>query len=130
MYCQLHSITSIFSQYNTFLTKKNFIFFNKACWATQKTISILMHSIYATFRPLLLHNICSHLLHNQIIIMLISHFHNILNIPVVFDHIPTCDNKATRWILTKSPCCNRLNLCISQLKGEQSYFPHFHYLFH
>ena len=89
-----------------------------------------MQLIYATFRPLLLHNICSHLLHNQITIMLISHFHNILNAPVVFDHIPSCENKATRWILTKSLCCDKLNLCISEIKGEQSYFPKFHYLFH
>ena len=47
-----------------------------------------MQLICATFRPLFLENICSHLLCNQMIMMLISHFRNILNAPVVFDHIP------------------------------------------
>ena len=47
-----------------------------------------MQLICATFRPLFLENICSRLLRNQMIVMLISHFHNILNAPVVFDHIP------------------------------------------
>ena len=47
-----------------------------------------MQLICATFRPLFLENICSRLLRNQMIMMLISHFHNILNDPVVFDHIP------------------------------------------
>ena len=47
-----------------------------------------MQLICATFRPLFLENICSRLLCNQMIMMLISHFRNILNAPVVFDHIP------------------------------------------
>ena len=47
-----------------------------------------MQLICATFRPLFLENICSRLLRNQMIVVLISHFHNILNAPVVFDHIP------------------------------------------
>ena len=47
-----------------------------------------MQLICATFRPLFLENICSRLLRNQMIVMLISYFHNILNAPVVFDHIP------------------------------------------
>ena len=62
-----------------------------------------MHLIYATFRPLLLHNICSHLLHNQIIIMLISHFHNILNAPVVFDHIPSLWQQSNKMNLDQIP---------------------------
>ena len=47
-----------------------------------------MQLICATFRPLFLENICSRLLCNQMIVMLISHSRNILNAPVVFDHIP------------------------------------------
>ena len=47
-----------------------------------------MQLICATFRQLFLENICSRLLCNQMIMMLISHFRNILNAPVVFDHIP------------------------------------------
>ena len=48
-----------------------------------------MQLICATFiRLLFLENICSRLLRNQMIVMLISHFHNILNAPVVFEHIP------------------------------------------
>ena len=47
-----------------------------------------MQLICATFRALFLENICSRLLCNQMIMMLISHFRNILNAPVVSDHIP------------------------------------------
>ena len=52
-----------------------------------------MQLICATFRPLFLENICSRLLCNQMIMMLISHFRNILNVPVVFDHIPLVKTK-------------------------------------
>ena len=120
MYCKLQSIT--FS--NEFGPKWKFVLSSKTCWGTQKTISILMQFICATFRPLFLENICSRLLRN---LMLISHFHNILNAPVVFDHIPLQQDG-----LTKSPRCDR-DLCICEVKGARSVIfvkIHISFLFH
>ena len=39
-----------------------------------------------------------------------------------------CENKSTRWILTKSPRCDRVNLCKCEVKGAQSYFPKLSFL--
>ena len=41
-----------------------------------------------------------------------------------------CENKATRWILAKFPRCDRVNLCICEVKGLQLYFSKFSFLFH
>ena len=41
-----------------------------------------------------------------------------------------CENKATRWILTKSPRCDGVNLCICEVKDARSYFSKFSFLFH
>ena len=53
-----------FSQQNEFWPMWKFVFFfsRRSCWGTQKTISILMQLIRATFRSLFLENICSRLL--------------------------------------------------------------------
>ena len=40
------------------------------------------------------------------------------------------ENKATRWILTKFPRCDRVNLCICEVKGSRSYFSNFSFMFH
>ena len=82
-----------------------------------------------TFRPLFLENIGSRLLRNQMILMLLSHFRNILNAQWYLTTV-LCENKATRWILTKSPRCDRVNLCICEVKGARSYFSKFSFLFH
>ena len=86
-----------------------------------------MQLICVTFRPLFLENICSRLLRNQMIVMLISHFHNLCP-SGIWPH-----SSATRWILTKSPRCDRVNLCIYQVKGARSVIfvkIHISFLFH
>ena len=71
MYCKLQSIT--FSHNKTNLDPSESLFFPaKPAGVHKKPISILMQLICATFRPLFLENICSRLLRNQMIVMLIS----------------------------------------------------------
>ena len=86
IYCKLQSIT--FSHNKTHLDPRESLFFQtQAAGVHKKTTSILMQLICATFRPLFLENICSRLLRNQMIRMLISHFRYILNAPKVFHFI-------------------------------------------
>ena len=128
MFCKLRSIT--FSHDKTNLDPSESLFFpSKPAGVHKKTISILMQLICATFRPLFLENICSRLLCNQMIMMLISHFHNILNAPVYLTTF-LCENKATRWILTTFPRYDRVTLCICEVKGSRSYFSKFSFRFH